>query len=79
MMGVSKKLAPSSPMRNTIRRVIREAYREACRKASRKAAFETLTVRVRLLRRSDLTTRALKRRIRAEADEALARIARRLS
>lgn len=48
MMAVSKKLAPSSPVRNLIRRVIREAHRAAS--VARPAAFARLSVRVQLTR-----------------------------
>jgi hypothetical protein len=46
MMAISKKLVPSSPVRNLIRRVIREAYRAAV--AQRPQALEPLSVRVQL-------------------------------
>ena len=48
MMAVSKKLAPSSPVRNLIRRVIREAHRAAS--VTRPAVFARLSVRVQLTR-----------------------------
>lgn len=46
MMAISKKLVPSSPVRNLIRRVIREAYRAAA--VARPQVLQALSVRVQL-------------------------------
>jgi hypothetical protein len=48
MMGIPKKLVPSSPVRNTIRRVVRESHR-ACA-ARDPARVGALSILVRLLR-----------------------------
>lgn len=48
MMAVSKKLVPSSPVRNLMRRVIRESHRAA--QLRDPALLERLSVRVQLLK-----------------------------
>lgn len=48
MMAISKKLVPSSPVRNLMRRVIRESHRAA--QARDMAALQALSVRVQLLK-----------------------------
>jgi hypothetical protein len=48
MMGIPKKLVPSSPVRNTIRRVVRESHRDCARRHP--GGLARLSVLVRLLR-----------------------------
>lgn len=48
MMAVSKKLVPSSPVRNLMRRVIRESHRAA--HARDPVLLQALSVRVQLLK-----------------------------
>jgi hypothetical protein len=48
MMAISKKLVPSSPVRNLMRRVIRESHRAAF--ARDPVALQALSVRVQLLK-----------------------------
>jgi hypothetical protein len=48
MMGIPKKLVPSSPVRNAIRRVLRESHRDCARRHP--ARLGELSILVRLLR-----------------------------
>ncbi len=48
MIGIPKRLVPSSPVRNLIRRVVRESYRACARRDA--ARLQQLSVLVNLLR-----------------------------
>jgi hypothetical protein len=81
MMGIPKKLVPSSPVRNTIRRVVRESHRA---RLLREPQLADLSVLVRLIRlpldpqapAADAAGRSLRAFARRPQDRALKRLVR---
>jgi hypothetical protein len=82
MMGIPKKLVPSSPLRNTIRRVVKESHRAHL--LSQPSRLGGLSVLVRLIRlpldpdapATDPSGRGLRPFARRPHDRALKRLVR---